>query len=133
MIIRNVSCNNKEVKAEINEVAGKSYFWLERIKMGGIGSPRFVIDQSGESIQEQLKKDNYINYCNIELRPGGIIVAFRSILETYAWIIPFYKLTIDKSANQYSIHSDKDFATLTNNHDPALNQAFVRKVMLKWG
>ena len=129
MIIRNVSYNNKDIITEINKVVGKSYSWIERLKLGGIGSPRFVIDHSSESIKELLNKDNYINYCNIELRPGGIIIAFRSLLETYAWIIPYCKLSIYNSENTCSIYSDKDFVKLKNIHKPGLNQAFVKRIM----
>ena len=48
------------------------------------------------------------NKCNIEIRRQGIIVFFRSLLETYGLIIPFYKLKIFKGeSNVYSIYSDK--------------------------
>jgi hypothetical protein len=129
MMIKNVTYNNKDIKTEINDIVGKAYSWLERLQMGGIGSPRFIIDHSSESIEKLLNKDNYINYCNIELRPGGIIIAFRSLLETYAWIIPYYKLTIYKSENKYGIYSNENFVRLNSNHKSTINQAFVKKMM----
>lgn len=126
VIIRNVSYNNKEIKTEIINLVGKSYSLMDRFKMGGIGSPRFVISESSTAIQLLLNKDNYINYCNIEIRPGGIIVGFRSILETYGWVIPFNKLVIEKSAKHHSIHSNKDFIKFTGS-EHSLN-SFMQKL-----
>jgi len=50
------------------------------------------------------------NVCNIEIREKGIIVRFRSLLETYALPIPFYKLTLYKGkAEEYSVYRDNYF------------------------
>jgi hypothetical protein len=44
------------------------------------------------------------------LRPKGIIVRFRSILETYGLIIPYYKLHLYKGkAQEYSVYIDHHF------------------------
>ena len=57
-----------------------------------------------------LKLDNNINYCNIEIRKNGIIIRFRSLLETYGLIIPYYKLVIYKGeSNIYSFYKDNNF------------------------
>ena len=54
--------------------------------------------------------DHNINSCNIELRPLGIIIRFRSLLETYGLIIPYYKLKLYKGkAQEYSIYLDQYF------------------------
>ena len=51
--------------------------------------------------------DKYRNKCNIELRPNGIIVGFRSLLESYALVIPYWKLTLYKGkAEEYSLYRD---------------------------
>jgi len=52
--------------------------------------------------------DQNTNSCNIELRPKGIIVRFRSLLETYGLVIPYYKLKLYKGkAEEYSIYLDQ--------------------------
>ena len=52
-------------------------------------------------------RDSNDNTCNIELRPNGIILRFRSLLETYGLIIPYYKLTLFKGSGEaYSIHME---------------------------
>ena len=44
------------------------------------------------------------------MRPKGIIIRFRSLLETYGLVVPFYKLKLYKGkANQYSIYNDSTF------------------------
>jgi hypothetical protein len=53
----------------------------------------------------------------VEIRQNGIIVRFRSLLETYALPIPYYKLTIYKGrAQEYSIHRDNYFIKVKADH-----------------
>ncbi|MDC3221390.1 hypothetical protein OAT80_02845, partial [Flavobacteriaceae bacterium] len=98
-----------------------------RIKLRGVGSPKYIISQTDSIITNLLNLDNNTNQCNIELRPKGIIVSFRSLLETYALIIPFYKLKLFKGqSNVYSIYIDKYFIKILaknkNEHD------FIKKI-----
>lgn len=76
--------------------------------MGGIGSGKLMITQTSIDIHNLLVLDQNINQCNIELRPKGIIIHFRSLLETYGLIIPYYKLKLYKGkAQEYSIYKDQ--------------------------
>ena len=44
------------------------------------------------------------------MRPNGIIIGFRSLLESYGLIIPYWKLKIYKGkAEEYSLYCDKHF------------------------
>ena len=71
--------------------------------------------------------DQNINTCNIELRPKGIIVRFRSLLETYGLIIPYYKLKIYKGKSQeYSIYLDHYFVKILA--DSSDVHKFVKKI-----
>ena len=89
---------------------GKPFSLKERLVKGGIGSPKLVINQSSIDIHNLLVLDNNLNTCNLELRPKGIILRFRSILETYAMVIPYHKLNLYKGkAQEYSIYTDKQF------------------------
>ena len=94
IMLVNVSYNNKEIIQSIASEVGKPYRWKERWKMGGIGSPKLFISDASMEIMELLELDNKINSSNIEIRPRGIILRFRSILETFAVVIPFHKLAI---------------------------------------
>ena len=109
-MLLNVSYNEPEVKEKIETAVGKPFSLRERWAKGGIGSSKLVITQTSIDIHNLLVLDNNRNTCNIELRPKGIILRFRSILETYALVIPYYKLTLYKGkAKEYSIYKDMQF------------------------
>ncbi len=109
-MILNVSYTNKKFTKKIDSELGKPFSLKERIKMGGIGSPKLMITETSVHIHNLLILDNNRNVCNIELRPNGILVGFRSLLESYALIIPFYKLSLYKGkADEYSIYRDDYF------------------------
>jgi hypothetical protein len=109
-MLLNVSYNEPDIKEKIETAVGKPFSLSERWAKGGIGSSKLVITQTSIDIHNLLILDNNRNTCNIELRPRGVILRFRSLLETYALVIPYYKLTLYKGkAQEYSIYKDKQF------------------------
>ena len=109
-MLLNVSYNESEVKEKIEAAVGKPFPLKERWSMSGVGSPKLLISSSSIDIHNLLILDNNLNTCNIELRPNGIILRFRSLLETYALIVPYYKLNLYKGkAEEYSIYKDHQF------------------------
>ena len=109
-MLLNVSYNEQDIKEKIETAVGKPFSLRERWAKGGIGSSKLVITQTSIDIHNLLILDNNRNTCNIELRPRGVILRFRSLLETYALVIPYYKLTLYKGkAQEYSIYKDKQF------------------------
>ena len=112
-MLLNVSYNEAEVKERIEAAVGKPYPLRDRWKMGGVGSSKLLISATSIDIHNLLILDNNRNTCNVELRPKGIILRFRSLLETYALIIPYYKLTLYKGkAEEYSIYKDQQFVKI---------------------
>ena len=96
--------------------------------MGGIGSPKLSITAASTEIRNLLILDNNLNTCNIELRPKGIILRFRSLLETYALVIPYYKLTIYKGDLAiYSVYRDHYFVKVRS--DTKAIQKFFKKLL----
>ena len=127
-MLKNISYNNPKIIDEINDYVGKPYTILKRLKIGGIGSSKLIINSADSIIENLLNLDNNLNYCNVEIRPKGIIIHFKSLLETYGLIVPFYKLKIFKGkANEYSIYIDNFFikvnASEKNEHD------FFKKIL----
>ena len=127
-MLKNISYNNPKIIDEINNYVGKPYTILQRLKIGGIGSSKLIINSADSIIENLLNLDNNLNCCNIEIRPKGIIIHFKSLLETYGLIVPFYKLKIFKGkANEYSIYIDNFFikvnASEKNEHD------FFKKIL----
>lgn len=129
----NISYNNSGIKKKIEEAVGKPFTIQKRWKLNGIGSQKLTINSSSIDIHNLLILDQNINTCNIELRPNGIIVHFRSLLETYGLIIPYYKLNLYKGkAKEYSVYIDKYFikvlADTKSTHDyfkKVLNQKTI--------
>lgn len=127
-MLLNVSYNNSEITRKVDSEVGKPFKLKERWAMGGIGSPKLFITATSIEIRNMLILDNNIDCCNIEIRPKGIIVRFRSLLETFALVIPFYKLTIYKGDLAiYSIFRDKYFIKVKS--DTKAIQKFFRKIL----
>lgn len=124
----NVSYNNKEANRKIDDAVGKPFTLKQRWAMGGIGSPKLIITETSVEIRNLLILDNNRDTCNIEMRPKGIIVGFRSLLESYALIIPYYKLTVYKGeASVYSIYRDNYFIKVES--DTKAVQKFFKKIL----
>ncbi|WP_373057095.1 hypothetical protein [Zunongwangia sp. H14] len=127
-MLQNISYNRPAIKRKIDAEVGKTFTLLERMKLNGTGSPKLHITAASIDIHNLLILDKYTNTCNVEMRPNGIIVMFRSILETYALIIPYHKLTLYKGkAEEYSIYRDHYFIKVKA--DKASIHKFFRKVI----
>lgn len=129
-MLLNVSYNDPKTKAKIEEEVGKPFGIIERLKLKGVGSPKLFITTTSADIHNLLMLDKYINSCNIEMRPKGIIVRFRSILETYALIIPHYKLSLYKGkAEEYSIYRDHHFIKIKARATNSGIHGFMKKIL----
>lgn len=122
----NISYNNRELTRKIDSLVGKPFTLKERWAMKGIGSPKLSIVRTSAEIGNLLLLDNNLDTCNIELRPGGLILRFRSLLETYALIIPYYKLTLYKGdLGIYSVYKDHHFVKVRADKK-AIQKFFVK-------
>ncbi len=124
----NVSYNNPEVRKKIDAVVGKPFTLKERLRLRGIGIGNLEIESASVQINNLLILDNNRNLCNIELRPTGIIVGFRSLLESYALVIPYWKLTIYKGdAITYGIYKDAYQLKIRATHKRI--HRFIKRIM----
>ncbi|WP_036379770.1 hypothetical protein [Muricauda sp. MAR_2010_75] len=127
-MLLNVSYSDKDITRKIDESVGKPFSLKERFAMGGIGSPKLHITETSMQIQNLLILDNNLNSCNIEIRPKGIIVRFRSLLETYGLIIPYYKLKLYKGDSAiHSVYMDHYFIKVKS--DTKAIQRFFKKLL----
>ena len=130
-MLANVSYNNPEITRKTESLVGRPYPLRERWELRGIGSPRLVIRECSPEIRNLLLLDNNRDTCNIELRPGGIILGFRSLLESYALIIPYYKLGILKGdLGVYTVHMDHHFVRVEAD-TKAAQKFFVKMLGIK--
>ncbi|WGK63651.1 hypothetical protein [Croceiramulus getboli] len=129
-MLLNVSYNNPEVKRKIIDAVGTPFTLRDRIKMGGIGSPKLFITTTSLEIHNLLTLDSYVNTCNIEMRPNGILVGFRSLLESYVLVIPYWKLNLYKGkAEEYSIYRDHYFIKIKARPKDKSIHKFMKKIL----
>ena len=127
-MLLNVSYTDKAITKKIDAEVGRPFTLKERWKMGGVGSPKLEITEASVEIRNLLILDNNADCCNIELRPNGIILGFRSLLESYGLVIPYYKLTIYKGdLAVYSIYRDHYFVKVRS--DTKAVQKFFKKLL----
>lgn len=127
-MVLNDTYNHEHINRQIIGSVGLPFGLLQRIKMKGNGSPRLLILESSTSIQKLLHLDNNTTWCYIEIRPKGIIVRFRSLLETFAFVIPWWKLVVFKcDAQVYTLHCDDNFVKLRIKTTVELK--FIRRLM----
>lgn len=126
-MLLNISYNDPTVKRQIEKAVGRPFSLQQRWKLGGIGSQKLMINSASIDIHNLLILDNNLKSCNLELRPLGIIVHFRSLLETYGLIIPYYKLKLYKGkAKEYSLYIDQHYIKIFV--DSKKNHSFFKKV-----
>jgi hypothetical protein len=112
----------------VDQHVGKPFGLLERFKLGGVGSPKLFVTSASEDITNLFALDSYINTCNIEIRPKGIILRFRSILETYALPIPFHQLVVYKGkADEYSLYRGQYFVKVKGSERPVVK--FIKRIL----
>ena len=58
IMVRNISYNKKEVREEILEEVGKSYSLFKRLKLGGNGSQRYVMQEASKELEKLASLDN---------------------------------------------------------------------------
>ena len=129
-MLLNISYNSDKNEELILSLVGEPYNIWSLIKIGKIGSPRLQIISASKEISKLLSYDNNIDWCNIELRPKGVIIRFRSLLETYGLIIPYYKLTLFKSdSNEYSFYCDTIKIKVLSNTKNSID--FIKKILIQ--
>jgi hypothetical protein len=127
-MIYNTTHTNKEATAMFNDLLGKPYSLIQAIKIGGIGSKRMIIDEVSPDFLKYINTVSDINYGNIELREGGILVHINKGLQNFSWAIPTYKVHIYKT-NGFSIHADGNFVRFKNNKLLKENKKFLDKII----
>lgn len=90
---------DKKITKKIDGAVGVPFSFMDRLKIGGIGSKRMVIGGMSEEYEKYLNAAHYLSYGNIELRPKGIIIHFRHKLQAYSWIMPYTTISIESEAS----------------------------------
>lgn len=119
---------SKENIKEVAKLVGPAYSIWDSLRLKGIGSTKLNISRYSRDFKELLEQDNTNNYCNIELRPNGIIVHLNKRATRYSWAIPYYKLSLFHS-DDYSIHSNGSFLRIRKDHLAQKSRSFINKIL----
>ena len=127
-MVINTTHKNKENDQIIEDLVGKNFSLMQKLKMKGVGSKRMIIEKVSPNLNSLLNIVADINYANIELRPNGILVLINRGLKNFTWVIPYYHLVIYKT-NGASIHAQGRFINFKNNKTFKENKSFFDKML----
>ncbi|WP_179346473.1 hypothetical protein [Winogradskyella ursingii] len=127
-MILNTTHHHPEHKKIIADLIGNPFSLVQKLKLGGIGSKRMIIDEVSPNMQSIMNLVSDLNYGNIEMRPKGILVMINKGLKNFTWIIPYYQLVIYKT-NGSSIHAQGRFVHFRNNTTLKENKRFFDKLL----
>ena len=128
MGLYNITYKNKETEKEINVEMGKPFGLIEKLKLGGIGSRRMIIENFSEDIKNLKLKVSGIQYANIELRPNGIIVHINQGIYTHAWTIPYFRLSVF-NGDFFTIHGGGSHIQFNKEKSWKENKEFLQKIV----
>lgn len=128
-MILETTYRSKEIKKTIDEAIGEPVSFFKRFKIGGVGSQRLIFLEASKDFEHLIYVDNKSKFCNIELREEGIILHFRSRLETFAWVVPYRIMSWFKAENSFSIYAGSEFVRLAPAHNAAINNKFINKML----
>lgn len=128
-MLLNISHDFAAKKKTIDDQVGKPYTLAQRKELGRTTFSKIPITAASIEIYNLLTVNQQENSCSIELRPKGIIISFRSNMESYSLIIPNYKLKVYKGkAEEYSFYKDHYFIKVwASAVDPEIH-SFVKQI-----
>lgn len=128
IMIINTTHNHPEHKQIVSDLIGEPYSLVQKLKLGGVGSKRMIVDEVSPNLHSIMNIVSDINYANIEMRPKGILIMINKGLKNFTWIIPYYQLVIYK-VNGSSIHAQGRFIHFKNNQTFKENKKFFDKLL----
>ena len=132
-MIRNVTYSNPQVEREVNAAVGKAYGLMQRLKLRGIGSPRLLVVKASDEFAGFLSASNDLDYCQLELRPAGLLLRFRYLLETMAWVLPMDALEWTHHPGRVGLQCGDAWMVLEPvGRDDGPTVAFLRKCEAQW-
>ena len=128
MGLYNITYKNKETEKEINAEMGKPFGLIEKLRLGGIGSRRMIIENFSEDLSSLALKVSGIQYANIELRPNGVIVHINQGIYTHAWTIPYFRLSIF-NGDFFTVHGGGSHIQFNKEKSWKENKEFLQKIV----
>lgn len=123
-----VTVPERRVRQEIATQVGEAYTLRERLQMKGIGSQTFRIVKASQQIHDLAGDTHQLRHSNIELRPDGIIVHFRSRAKSLAWVIPYWKLNLYMQDGDLSLYAGQHYMRLEDAHGGKIARTYVARL-----
>jgi len=128
MGLYNITYKNKETEKEINAEMGKPFGLIEKLRLGGIGSRRMIIENFSVDLKNLALKVSGIQYANIELRPNGVIIHINQGIYTHAWTIPYFRLSIF-NGDFFTLHGGGSHIQFNKEKSWKENKEFLQKIV----
>jgi hypothetical protein len=100
--------NSKEFISSVRGVVGERYSFLQRLRMGGVGSSQMVVKEYSVDLSKCFGSNQDRKFVILELCEKGMIVYIKNHINDYVWLVPYYQLSIFKS-DFYSVHSGGNY------------------------
>lgn len=127
-MILETTYHNPKHKEIIKDLIGSPFNLVQKLKLGGVGSKRMIIEEVSPNMASMLNQVSDVNYANIEIRRKGILIMINKGLKNFTWIIPYYQLVIYK-VNGSSLHAQGRFIRFRNNITFKENKKFFDKLL----
>ncbi|CAI8281753.1 MAG: Uncharacterised protein [Owenweeksia sp. TMED14] len=128
MGLYNLSYKNDEADELINTEVGRSYTLFKKLRLGGVGSRRMIVEDFSENLNHLKLQVSGLQYGSIEIRPKGILVHINLGLDTYAWTIPFFRLSVF-NGDFFTIHGNGDYIQFNKEKSWKENHTFLQKII----
>lgn len=128
MPIFNTTYNERKINEAIAKLMGQRIPFLQRFRMGGIGSRRMVIEAHSPFFDDYVDAKHYLTYANFGLRPNGLMVHIHKRLNSYVWAIPYEALNmVATEAGHIKIEAEEVYLLFRDGYK--FNQDFMAKVL----
>lgn len=127
MPIFDTTHNLRKTVEEMNALMGKSFPFIQRIKQGGIGSKRMIIETTSPVFLPYINPSHYLTFSNIEIRPNGILVHIHKSLDNFAWAILFKDLELVLLDDEIQIEAEEESILFRSGYK--INRKFFDKLL----
>ena len=109
IVLLDVNSNPSETFKLVNEICGKPFSWLKRIRTNNFGSSKYLLNSINKN-KFNIDIENYNNTVgvNFDLREKGIVFFFRYNNNEFVEACIYPKITIQSNDNIFVIQTDKN-------------------------
>jgi len=109
IVLLDVNSDPSETFKLVDEICGKPFSWLKRIRTNNFGSSKYLLNSINKN-KFNIDIENYNNTVgvNFDLREKGIVFFFRYNNNEFVEACIYPKITIQSNDNIFVIQTDKN-------------------------